>query len=188
MTIYSKIKQVGILIALLLSVILVSIDARAQSAVKNIVLVHGAFADGSGWEAVYQILKKDGYNVSVVGNPNTGLTDDVAATQRVLDRQDGTTLLVGHSYGGAIITEAGNHPKVAGLVYIAAFVPDANETLLSLLQASPPAPKSGILPPDASITHHKKSLQTSSEGFNFLRAVRDNYRTSLPGIWTGYIS
>jgi len=120
----------------------------AQGPVKNIVLVHGAFADGSGWEAVYKILKAKGYHVSVVGNPNTGLADDVAATNRVLDRQPGPALLVGHSYGGAIITEAGNHPKVAGLFYIAAFVPDANETLLKLLQSGPPAPNSGILPPD----------------------------------------
>lgn len=120
----------------------------AQAPVKNIVLVHGAFADGSGWEPVYKILKKRGYNVSVVGNPNTGLQDDVEATKRVLARQDGPTILVGHSYGGAIITEAGNAPNVVGLVYIAAFVPDANETLLALLQSGPPAPNSGILPPD----------------------------------------
>ncbi len=116
--------------------------------VKNIVLVHGAFADGSGWEGVYTILKKKGYNVSVVGNPNTGLGDDVAATRRVLAQQTGPVILVGHSYGGAIITEAGNDPKVAGLVYIAAFVPDEGETLLTLLQAGPPAPNSGILPPE----------------------------------------
>jgi pimeloyl-ACP methyl ester carboxylesterase len=122
----------------------------AQAPVKNIVLVHGAFADGSGWEPVYKILKKKGYNVSVVGNPNTGLADDVAATKRVISRQNGPVILVGHSYGGAIITEAGNDPKVAGLVYVAAFVPDANETLLQLLQAGPPAPNSGILPPDES--------------------------------------
>lgn len=122
--------------------------AIAQKPVKNIVLVHGAFADGSGWQEVYKILKKRGYNVSVVGNPNTGLEDDVAATKRVLARQDGPTILVGHSYGGVIITEAGNEPNVAGLVYIAAFVPDANESLLSLLQAGPPAPNAGILPPD----------------------------------------
>lgn len=120
----------------------------AQTAVKNIVLVHGAFADGSGWEALYTILTKKGYSVSVVGNPNTGFADDVAATKRVLDKQTGPVLLVGHSYGGAIITEAGNHPKVAGLVYIAAFAPDSSETLLKLLQAGPPAPNAGILPPD----------------------------------------
>lgn len=131
-----------------LAVLLFTSTAYAQTPVKNIVLVHGAFADGSGWEAVYKILKAKGYNVSIVGNPNTGLADDVAATNRVLDRQTGPVLLVGHSYGGAIITEAGNHPKVAGLFYIAAFVPDANETLLKLLQSGLPAPNSGILPPD----------------------------------------
>lgn len=131
-----------------LAVLLFTGAAYAQTPVKNIVLVHGAFADGSGWEGVYKILKAKGYNVSIVGNPNTGLADDVAATNRVLDRQTGPVLLVGHSYGGAIITEAGNHPKVAGLFYIAAFVPDANETLLKLLQSGPPAPNSGILPPD----------------------------------------
>lgn len=120
---------------------------QAQSAVKNIVLVHGAFADGSGWEAVYTLLKKRGYNVSVVGNPNTSLANDVAATKLVLARQEGPVLLVGHSYGGAIITEAGNDPNVKGLVYVSAFAPDANETLLQLLHSSPPAPNSGILPP-----------------------------------------
>lgn len=116
--------------------------------VKNIVLVHGAFADGSGWEAIHNLLLKKGYTVSVVGNPNTGLPDDVAAVKRVLAKLAGPVILVGHSYGGAIITEAGNDPKVAGLVYISAFVPDANETLLGLLQAGPPAPNSGFLPPD----------------------------------------
>lgn len=121
---------------------------KNSAAVKNIVLVHGAFADGSGWEGVYKDLKKRGFNVSVVGNPNTGFAEDVAATKMVLARQDGPTLLVGHSYGGAIITEAGNAPNVAGLVYVCAFQPDANETLLGLLQAGPPAPNSGILPPD----------------------------------------
>jgi pimeloyl-ACP methyl ester carboxylesterase len=113
-----------------------------------VVLVHGAFADGSGWQSLYEILKKKGYNVSVVGNPNTSFKEDVAAVERVIARQTGKVLLVGHSYGGAIITEAGNNPKVGGLVYIAAFAPDANETLLKLLQSGPPAPNSGILPPD----------------------------------------
>jgi pimeloyl-ACP methyl ester carboxylesterase len=120
----------------------------AQTPVKNIVLVHGAFADGSGWEGIYKVLKSKGYNVSIVGNPNTGMPDDVAAVKRVLDRLTGPVILVGHSYGGAIITEAGNDPKVAGLVYIAAFVPAGDETLLKLLQSGPPAPNSGILPPD----------------------------------------
>ena len=123
---------------------------HAQAPVKNIVLVHGAFADGSGWQAIHQLLTKKGYTVSVVGNPNTGLGDDVAATKRVLARQTGPVILVGHSYGGAIINEAGNDPKVVGLVYIAAFAPDANENLLQLLQSGPPAPNSGILPPDES--------------------------------------
>lgn len=138
----SFVLAIGIVIMLTLN------NAYGQTPVKNIVLVHGAFADGSGWEAVYQILKKKGYNVSVVGNPNTSLADDVAATKRVIARQTGPVLLVGHSYGGAIITEAGNDEKVVGLVYIAAFAPDANETLLQLLQAGPPAPNAGILPPD----------------------------------------
>lgn len=118
------------------------------AAIKNIVLVHGAFADGSGWEAIHNLLLKKGYTVSVVGNPNTGLPDDVAAVKRVLAKQTGPVILVGHSYGGAIITEGGNDPKVAGLVYIAAFVPDENETLLKLVQSGPPAPNSGFLPPD----------------------------------------
>jgi len=119
----SKLMGIPIMLFILLSL---STSVMSQTSVKNVVLVHGAFADGSGWEGVYKILKKKGYNVSVVGNPNTGFADDVAATKRVLDRQDGPTILVGHSYGGAIITEAGNHSKVAGLVYIAAFAPDAN--------------------------------------------------------------
>lgn len=125
-----------------------ALNTYAQTPVKNIVLVHGAFADGSGWEAVYKILKKKGYQVSVVGNPNTGMPEDVAATSLVLKRQQGPVLLVGHSYGGAIITEAGSAENVVGLVYIAAFVPDNGETLLKLLQSGPPNPKSGILPPE----------------------------------------
>ena len=120
-----------------------------EKLIKNIVLVHGAFADGSGWEGVYKILTAKGYKVSMVSNPLTGFADDVAAAKRVIDRQDGPVILVGHSYGGAVITEAGNDPKVAGLVYIAAFVPDANQTLLQLLQTGLPAPTSGALPPDA---------------------------------------
>lgn len=97
-------------------------------AVKNIVLVHGAFADGSGWRAVYQDLTARGYHVSIVQNPLTSLADDVAATKRVLDRQDGPTVLVGHSWGGTVITEAGVHPQVSGLVYVSALSPDAGET------------------------------------------------------------
>jgi pimeloyl-ACP methyl ester carboxylesterase len=96
--------------------------------VKNVVLVHGGFVDGAGWEGVYKILKKDGYNVSIVQNPTISLEDDVAVTKRVLAAQDGPAILVGHSYGGAVITEAGNDPKVVGLVYITAFAPDKGES------------------------------------------------------------
>ena len=96
--------------------------------IKNVVLVHGAFVDGSGWESVYDILIKDGYHVTLVQEPLTSLEGDVAATRRILDRQDGPTVLVAHSYGGTVITEAGNHSKVAALVYIAAHAPDVGET------------------------------------------------------------
>ncbi len=112
--------------------------ARAEP-VKNIVIVHGAFADGSGWQRVVDILGKHGYKVSVVQEPLTSLADDVAATKRVLDLQQGATLLVGHSYGGVVITEAGNAPNVVGLVYIAAFIPDQGESAVSLLSTAPPA-------------------------------------------------
>src|SRR5271155_3021942 len=95
--------------------------------VRNVVLVHGAWADGSGWKAVYDILAKDGYNVSIVQEPETSFSDDVAATKRVLAQQDGPCILVAHSYGGAVITEAGTDPSVVGLVYIAAHMPDAGE-------------------------------------------------------------
>jgi pimeloyl-ACP methyl ester carboxylesterase len=95
--------------------------------IRNIVLVHGAWADGSGWKGVYDILVKDGYNVSIVQEPETSFTDDVAATKRVLAQQDGSCILVGHSYGGAVITEAGTDSSVAGLVYVAAHMPDAGE-------------------------------------------------------------
>jgi len=115
---------------------------------KNVVLVHGGFVDGSGWQGVYSILKKDGYRVSVVQNPTITLEDDVAATKRILDQQEGPVILVGHSYGGAIITEAGNHLKVVGLVYVAAFAPDKGESVNTLIKSFPsdgPAPP--ILPP-----------------------------------------
>ena len=115
---------------------------------KNVVLVHGGFVDGSGWEGVYDILKKDGYTVSVVQNPTISLADDVAATKRILAAQDGPAILVGHSYGGAVITEAGNDPKVAVLVYIAAFAPDKGESVNTLIKDPPPgAPVPPILPP-----------------------------------------
>jgi pimeloyl-ACP methyl ester carboxylesterase len=115
---------------------------------KNIVLIHGGFVDGSGWEGVYKILKEGGYNVSIVQNPTISLEDDVAVTKRVLATQDGPAILVGHSYGGAVITEAGNDPKVAGLVYIAAFAPDKGESVATLIKDPPPgAPVPPILPP-----------------------------------------
>jgi pimeloyl-ACP methyl ester carboxylesterase len=98
--------------------------SEIASAVVSVVLVHGGFVDGSGWEGVYKILKKDGYSVSVVQNPTITLEDDVAVTRRVIGAQKGPVILVGHSYGGAVITEAGNDPQVAGLVYITAFAPD----------------------------------------------------------------
>jgi pimeloyl-ACP methyl ester carboxylesterase len=114
------------------------VPARAEP-VRNVVLVHGAFADGSGWRRVADILTKDGYSVTVVQEPLTSLADDVAATKRVLDLQPGATLLVGHSYGGVVITEAGNAPNVVGLVYIAAFIPDQGESAVSLLSQAPAA-------------------------------------------------
>ena len=115
---------------------------------KNIVLVHGGFVDGAGWEGVYKALKKDGYNVSIVQNPTLSLEGDVAATKRVLASQDGPAILVGHSYGGAVITEAGNDPKVVGLVYITAFALDKGESVASLIKDPPPgAPVPPILPP-----------------------------------------
>jgi pimeloyl-ACP methyl ester carboxylesterase len=117
---------------------------------KNIVLVHGGFVDGSGWQGVYKILKENGYDVSIVQNPTISLKDDVAVTNRTLDAQDGPAILVGHSYGGAVITEAGTHPKVAGLVYITAFAPDKGESVASLIKDPPPeAPVPPILPPQA---------------------------------------
>ena len=123
-------------------------NGKPDSIIKTIVLVHGGFVDGSGWEEVYKILKKDGYTVSVVQNPTISLADDVAVTKRVLATHSGPVILVGHSYGGAVITEAGNDPKVAGLVYIAAFALDKGESVSSLIKDPPPgAPVPPILPP-----------------------------------------
>ena len=122
--------------------------APGTSTAMSIVLVHGGFVDGSGWAAVYKILKKDGYNVVVVQNPTLSLADDVAVTRRAIAAQRGPVLLVGHSYGGVVITEAGTDPKVAGLVYIAAFAPDRGESVSSLIKDPPPdAPVPPILPP-----------------------------------------
>ncbi|MFJ5224807.1 alpha/beta hydrolase [Streptomyces sp. NPDC088400] len=119
-----------------------------MSAVKNIVLVHGGFVDGSGWQPVYRLLTRDGFNVSVVQNPTHSLEGDAAVTRQVLDAQDGPTVLVGHSYGGAVITEAGRHEGVAALVYIAAFAPDRGESVGTLIaDPAPGAPVPPILPP-----------------------------------------
>jgi pimeloyl-ACP methyl ester carboxylesterase len=116
--------------------------------VKNVVLVHGGFVDGSGWQGVYAALKKDGYLVSIVQNPTISLADDVAVTKRILATQNGPVILVGHSYGGAVITEAGNDPKVVGLVYIAAFAPDKGESVSALIKDPlPGAPVPPILAP-----------------------------------------
>ena len=135
-------------------------------AVRNVVLVHGGFVDGSGWRLVYDLLKHDGYNVAVVQNPTLSLEGDAAATRRVIDAQDGPVVLVGHSYGGAVITEAGTHPNVVALVYIAAFVPDKGESVNTLIADPPPgAPVPPILPP--------------KDGFLFLD--RDKFPASFAG-------
>jgi len=131
-----------LLAAAALAAISAGVPAEAKTGTtRNIVLVHGAFADGSGWKAVSEILVKDGYTVSIVQPPETSLEDDVAATNRVLDSLDGPAVLVGHSYGGVIITAAGNNPHVKSLVYVAAFQPDTGESLASLGDKMPPASK-----------------------------------------------
>jgi pimeloyl-ACP methyl ester carboxylesterase len=116
--------------------------------IKNIVIVHGAFADASGWERVFKILKDAGYKVTLVQNPLTSLEDDVAATERIIAKQDGPVILVGHSWGGSVITQAGVNSKVAGLVYVAAFAPEMGESTLDLVKSVAPDPDNGILPPD----------------------------------------
>jgi pimeloyl-ACP methyl ester carboxylesterase len=119
-----------------------------MTGVRNVVLVHGGFVDGSGWQGVYDLLKADGYHVSVVQNQTLSLESDVETTHNVLDQQDGPAILVGHSYGGVVVTESGMHDKVAGLVYIAAFAPDAGESVNTLIADPPPgAPVPPILPP-----------------------------------------
>jgi len=120
----------------------------AANGINNVVLVHGGFVDGSGWEGVYRILRKDGFTVTIVQNPTLSLAGDVAVTKRALAALDGPAILVGHSYGGVVITEAGDDPNVAGLVYIAAFAPDKGESVSSLIKNPPAgAPVPPILPP-----------------------------------------
>ena len=123
-------------------------QTNTSAVVKNIVLVHGGFVDGSGWQRVYKLLKKDGYTVTIVQNPTITLPEDVAVTKRAIAALNGPVILVGHSYGGAVITEAGNDPKVAGLVYVAAFALDKGESVSTLIKSAPAgAPQPPILPP-----------------------------------------
>jgi len=126
----------------------VAADAASSAEIKNVLLIHGGFVDGSGWSQVYRGLRKDGYNVTVVQNPTTSLADDVAATKLAISQQSGPVILVGHSYGGVVITEAGTDPKVKALVYIAAFAPDKGESVQTLIaNPVPGAPVPPILPP-----------------------------------------
>src|SRR5438034_2915127 len=137
-----------------------------MSTAGAVVLVHGGFVDGSGWQEVYRLLSKDGYRVSIVQNPTLSLENDVEAARRVIDMQSEPVVLVGHSYGGAVITEAGNDPNVAALVYIAAFAPDAGESVNTLIADPPPdAPVPPILPPQ--------------DGFLFLD--REKFHASFAG-------
>src|SRR3977135_409379 len=137
-----------------------------QASGATIVLVHGGFVDGAGWEGVYNILKKDGYAVTIVQNPTTSLADDVAATKLAIAQAKGPVVLVGHSYGGVVVTEAGSDPKVAALVYIAAFAPDKGESVASLIKDPPPgAPVPPILPPrDGYLFLDKSKFRASFAG------------------------
>jgi pimeloyl-ACP methyl ester carboxylesterase len=138
-------------------------QTRAVDGVKNIVLVHGGFVDGSGWGDVYRVLKRDGYSVAVVQNPTISLVGDVAVTRRVIAVQNGPVILVGHSYGGAVITEAGNDPKVVGLVYIAAFTPNRGESVATLIESLPgDAPLPPILAPRDGYLYLDKSRFAAS--------------------------
>jgi pimeloyl-ACP methyl ester carboxylesterase len=151
--------------------------SHAPGAVRNIVLVHGANADGSGWRGVHDILTKDGYHVSVVQQPLTGLADDVAATQRVIDQQDGPIVLVGHSYGGTIITVVGADPKVRALVYVAALQPDVGETSTQLAASMP-----GAVP--------MSDLKPTRDGFIFIDPARfaADVGTDLPRAQARYLA
>jgi pimeloyl-ACP methyl ester carboxylesterase len=139
---YSTIaRTAALIIAVLLTGSIQKVVAAPPTGIKNVLLVHGAFADGSGWEAVAKVLAKDGYTVSVLQEPETSYADDQKYAKAALDAMDGPVVLVGHSYGGSVITEAGNHPKVAALVYIAAFALDEGESCASIEQALPQASK-----------------------------------------------
>lgn len=153
----------------------IAANARPATAIKNIVLVHGAFADGSGWKPVADILIKDGYTVSIVQPPETTLEEDIAATNRILDRQDGLAVLVGHSYGGAIITGAGNNAHVKTLVYVAAFQPDVGESIAKLGASMPPA---------------GKSVAPTSDGFLFIAPAgfRSDFAADVPKEQTDFMA
>jgi len=148
----------------------------SKSDTPSIVLVHGGFVDGSGWQGVYDKLKEDGYSVTVVQNPTVSLADDVAVTKRAIDAQGEPVILVGHSYGGVVITEAGNHPKVAALVYIAAFAPDKDESVNTLIADPPPgasvppilAPQDGFLFLDREKFHASFAGDLSAEQAAFM--------------------
>jgi len=150
-------------IALSLPVVLAAAPPVAAADPKNsVVLVHGAFVDGSGWQGVYNILKKDGFDVSIVQNPTESLAGDVAATKQVIAAHDKPVILVGHSYGGMVITEAGNDPKVAALVYIAAFAPDAGESVASInSKPVPGAPAAPIVPMNGALMVDKAKFHQS---------------------------
>ncbi|MDL2409821.1 alpha/beta hydrolase [Rhizobium calliandrae] len=145
-----------------------SIASAAE--VKNVVIVHGAFADGSGWRTVSDLLTKDGYKVTIVQEPLTSLADDVAATKRVLELQNGPTVLVGHSYGGMVVSDAGNAANVSALVYVAAFQPDKGESLLTLAQSNPVE------------NMRKGSIKATPDGFLYLDpdAVHEAFAADLP--------
>jgi pimeloyl-ACP methyl ester carboxylesterase len=166
-----------IAVAAMMTAAVPAAGAKAATAIRNIVLVHGAGADGSGWRGVYDILRKDGYHVSVVQQPLTGLSDDVAATQRVIDQQDGPAILVGHSYGGVIITIAGVDPKVRALVYVAALQPDVGETANQLAASIP-----GEIP--------SSDVKPTRDGFLFIDPARfaADVGTDLPPAQAEYMA
>ncbi len=172
-------RTMGLALGIVFAVIVLVIGpaAEAGSPAKNIVLVHGANTDGSGWRGVYDILTKDGYRVSVVQQPLTGLADDVAATKRVLDRQEGPVILVGHSYGGAIITVVGADPKVKALVYVAAVQPDIGETTSGLASSMP-----GEVP--------ASDLKLTKDGFIFVDSAKfaADVAADLPPALAGYMA
>ncbi len=172
----SKIRHALADAAILASIVITAGAANAaDSKIKNVVLVHGAFADGSGWKAVSDILTKDGYKVSIVQEPETSLQDDIQATQRILDQQDGAVVLVGHSYGGLVITDAGNDPKVKSLVYVAAFMPEAGDSLLSLAKTMP-------LP--------SEDIKATKDGYLYLESTKfaADFAADLPKATTDFMA